>query len=131
DLQPEGHLLLGLHGEGGFPILTRFETQSEARSVGLSELAQTALTVSGASAVAIAAVTETVGLVGTTLRQSPVAVATEDRFGFPQIRDWLAFSSERIFRDSTSLIVGVAAHAGSDFHPLLRPMGNGLFGHFH
>lgn len=131
DLQPEGHLLLGLHGEGGFPILTRFETKPESRSVSLSELAQTALALGGSAAVAIAAVTETAGLVGTTLRQSPVAVSTGDRFGFPQIRDWLAFSGERIYRDSTSLVVGVAARAGSDFHPLLRPMGNGLFGHFH
>lgn len=131
NLQPEGQLLLGLNGKGGFPILARFETKPEARSVGLSELARVALDQAGTPAVAIAAVAETAGLVGTSLRQSPLPASTGDRFGFPQIRDWLAFSSERVFRDSTSLVIGVAAREGSDFHPLLRPLGNGLFGHFH
>jgi hypothetical protein len=134
-LVPEGHLVLGLLAQGSFGSLIRFEAKAEARSIGMSELAQMALELSGAEAVVIVAITETAGLVGATLRQSPAPVATSDdeRFGFPQIRDWLSFTSERAFRDSTSLLVGVVANPGSSIESLLRPLGRsaGLLGHIH
>lgn len=131
-LVPEGHLLLGLLGHGGFPSLARFEATKEARSVGLTELAEAALDSSGASAVALVAITETLGLVGATLRRSPVAApGGERRLEFPQIREWLSFSNEPVFRDSSSLIVGVAARPDSSFQGMLRPMSKNLYGHFH
>lgn len=130
-LVPEGHLVLGLVGEGGFSLLARFEAKSESRTVGLAELAAAALAFSGASAIALAAITETAGLVGTNLRQSPARTATGGRFDFPEIRDWLSFSNERLFRDSTSLITGVASRDSGKFHSLLRPLGGGVLGHFH
>jgi anti-anti-sigma factor len=131
DLVPEGRLLLGLHGEGDFPTLARFEAKAESRTVGLTELALTALEFSQTPAAVIVAVTETAGLAGTALRQSPAPAETGDRFGFPQIREWLAFSNERVFRDSSSLIVGVVAREGSPLQPLLRPLAPGVLGHFH
>lgn len=133
DFLPEGRLLLGLVGEGDFSILARFETTAEYRTVGLAELAATALKISGASAVAITALVETAGLVGTAIRQSPAQRNEESRFEFPQIRDWLAFSNERIFPDATALLTGVVANEGTGFQPLLRPLGGntGLVGHFH
>ena len=102
-LVPEGYLLLGLTGEGGFPTLARFEARKEARTIGLSELARTALELSGGRAAAWVAIVETSGLVGAALKKSPAAAGTaESRFAFPQIRDWLSFTSERAFRDSTT-----------------------------
>lgn len=133
-LVPEGHLLLGLSGEGTLGTLARFEASAEARTVRLTELAQSALELSAAPAAIVVALTETSGLVGATLRQSPAPAGTKEaRFGFPQIRDWLSFTSERAFRDSTSLIVGVVARPGTALDPLLRPLGRGsnLLGHFH
>jgi anti-anti-sigma factor len=144
-LAPQGQLVLGICGEGGFAKLLRFEATAEGRTVGLTELAQMALEASGASAVVIAGVTETAGLVGATLRKSPAMDSATNasvsatgtglgaRFAFPQIRDWLSFTSERAFRDSTSLFVGVAARRGTGLDPLLRPMARGsdLVGHFH
>lgn len=133
-LVPEGTSLLGLSGEGTFGTLARFEAAGDARTVGLAELAQNALEFSGGDAVAMAAITETAGLVGATLRQSPASQTdTQDRFAFPQIRDWLSYTSERAHRDSTSLIVGVVAKAGSPLAPLLRPLArdHALLGHFH
>jgi anti-anti-sigma factor len=122
-LVPEGRLMVGLAGEGAFPLLARFEATPEARTVGLAELAATALALSGAPATVFAGVTETCGLVGAALRQSPAATGAADtRFGFPQIRDWLSFTSERAYRDSTSLVVGVVAQTGSPFDALLRPL---------
>jgi len=130
---PKGCLLLGLAGEGAFGTLARFEATKEARTLGLAELAQTALEVSGASAVAFVAITETSGLVGATLQKSPAPAGTKEaRFGFPQIRDWLSFTSERAFRDSTSLLVGVAARPGTALAPLLRPLRSpSLLAHVH
>lgn len=131
DFVPEGHLLLGLAGKGDFPLLARFEAKREARSVGLTELAEQALQLAKTDAVALVALTETLGLVGATLRRSPATTSTEERFDFPQIRDWLAFSNEPVHRDSSSLVVGVAARPGSAFDKLLRPLGPNLLGHFH
>jgi anti-anti-sigma factor len=129
-LVPEGHLPLGLVGRGDFSLLARFQAKEEARTVGLGELAAAALEMTGSSAAFIAAVTETAGLVGTSLRHSLVS-APSDNFTFPQIRDWLSFTSERSFRDSTSLVVGLVAREGSPQQSHLRPLAPGLFGHFH
>jgi len=130
---PKGCLLLGLAGEGAFGTLARFEATKEARTLGLAELAQTALDLGGARAVAFVAITETAGLVGATLQRSPAPAGTKEmRFGFPQIRDWLSFTSERAFRDTTSLLVGVAARPGTALDPLLRPLGSpSLLAHVH
>jgi len=134
-LVPEGQLVLGLCGRGAFASLLRFEANAKARTVGLAELAAQSLECSGASAAAVVAITETAGLVGATLRKSPAAPAgpSEKRFGFPQIRDWLSFTGERAFRDSTSLLAGIIARPGASFGRLLRPLGRdaGLLGHWH
>lgn len=134
-LVPEGQLVLGLSAQGTFASLLRFEANDEDRRIGITELMQTALEASGANAAVVVAVTETAGLVGATLRQSPMANGDgqEERFGFPQIREWLSFTSERSFRDTTSLIVGVVAKPGSAIDALLRPLarGNELLGHLH
>lgn len=134
-LVPEGQLVLGLSAQGTFASLLRFEANDEDRRIGLTELMQTALESSGASAAVVVAVTETAGLVGASLRQSPASDtgAANDRFAFPQIRDWLSFTSERSFRDSTSLMVGVISKPGSAFDALLRPLARGteLLGHLH
>ncbi len=130
---PEGRLLVGLSGEGAFPILARFEATAEARTLGLTELARTALELGGAPAVAFVALAETSCLVGASLRQSPDGKDGGERFAFPQIRDWLSFTSERAFRDSTSLLVGVVAKPGTKLDAVLRPLGRepDLVAHVH
>lgn len=131
-LVPEGYLLLGLRGEGAFSTLIRFEASKEARVIGLGTLARMALDLSKADAVAVAGVAETAGLVGAALRQSP-AMGDGARWDFPAIRDWLSFTSERACRDTTVLLVGVAARENSPLKSLLRPVcrESGLLGHFH
>lgn len=133
-LVPQGQLLVGLVGDGLPRRLARFEATSDRRTVGISELAATALELAGSPAVVLVALTETAGLVGAALRQSPATAGDRaSRFGFPAVRDWLSFSSEWTHRDSTSLIVGVAACPGTPLDPLLRPLGTGpdLLGHIH
>lgn len=124
-LVPEGFLPLGLSGAGEFDLLARFEAEG---TVGLTELARSALSFAGSSTVALVALAETAGLIGASLRRSPAAGVSEEPLGFPQIRDWLSFTTERAYRDTTSLLVGVVS---TNAHPLLRPLGEGLYGHVH
>lgn len=122
-LIPEGYLALGLSGEGNFPTLLRFEAKKEYRTVPFAELARSALDLSAAPAAAFVAIAETAGIVGASLRRSPAPSGHRaERFGFPQIRDWLSFTSERAFRDTTALVVGVVARPGSALDPVLRPL---------
>ena len=130
---PKGHLPLGLRGEGPFHRLARFSARPEAPGVPLSELAATALGQSGADAAALVLFAENAGLVGATLRRPLDASSPPDRFAFPQIRDWLSFTSERTHRDGTALVVGVVARPGHALSPWLRPLRPDLplRGHFH
>ena len=132
-LEPSGHLLLGLTGEGNFGLLSRFTPLADRRTVSLAGLAGEALALGAAPAVGFVAVVETAGLVGASLRQSPAAeTGPGERFAFPVVRDWLSFTPERSFRDATALLAGVVARAGTPFDPLLRPLGgDGLRAHVH
>ena len=134
-LIPQAGLLDGLAASGHFAHLLRFAPAAGSRSVSLTALASAALDLAAAPVVGFVAVVETTGLVGATLRRDPEA-APADRFGFPQIRDWLSFTGDRAFRDSTALLVGFAARPGAA-GPLagqLRPLSgepNAPLGHVH
>lgn len=127
-LVPSVWVTSGLVVKGEFARLLRFEAAESARTIGLSEVAEVCLGES--SAAFFVMVAETAGLVGATLRQSP-ADKIDDPFAFPDIRDRLEFTSERAFRDGTSLVCGVVALEGYGFEDRLRPIGGGLLGHFH
>lgn len=130
DYLPSGLLAHGLEGRGEFSHLVRFEKIPDAPAVRLSELARVCLGVAAGGAAVVVALAETSGLVGASLRQAP-SVPGAGRFQFPEIRDWLSFAGQRTHCDTTSLLVGVVAQ---DAHPLaahLRPLGQGLLGHFH
>jgi len=136
-LVPQARLVSGLAGSGVFTHLLRFEALPDARVVTLSALATSALQLAGSDAAAFVAVNETAGLVGASLRRDPtLADAATDRLAFPQIRDWLSFTGERSFRDTTTLLVGVVARPGYS-GPLasqLRPLSTAAdapLGHVH
>jgi hypothetical protein len=126
-LIPQARLLSGLIGAGAFTRLLRFEAAPDARSVSLSTLATTVLQMANANVAAFVAVTETVGLVGAALRRDPALAeggAVGGPFAFPGIRDWLSFTGERSFRDTTTLLVGVIARpdAAGELASQLRPL---------
>jgi anti-anti-sigma factor len=136
DLIPEVNVLYGLRCEGGFTHLLRFEAANVDSPVMLSELAATALEISGAPAIGMVMVVESAGLVGAALRRSPAtaAIANASPFQYPEVRTWLSFSTERLYSRSLVLISGVAASSASEpFAPLLRRMGSEAspVGHFH
>lgn len=116
---PGAWLSSGLVAEGSPGLLLRFETRAESRGVPLAEVAAAALEASGASAAAFVLVAEVAGLVGASLRQSP-AQGVADPFAFPSIRERLNFTSERSFRDTTCVAVGVVARPGSAWDAHVR-----------
>ncbi len=133
---PEVKMLYGLACRGEFAYLARFEIKPEARSLSLTDIVDGALEVSRSSCIGMVLVTETLGLVGASLRRSPVAGNgdSSSMFRHPQVRDWLSFTAERAYPQATSLVVGVAAR---DPHGLpaafVRPLAPGgpTLGHFH
>jgi anti-anti-sigma factor len=107
-LAPEARLAQGLVAEGGFARMGKFEVAGEATSVALSDLAAGMLAAAGSPQIAFAAVVETAALVGACLRRLPDAPGAENIFAFPTVRDWLTFTAEPAYANTTALIVGVA-----------------------
>lgn len=134
NLKPLVWLHNGLSGKVTFSRLLRFEAASEARTVCWEEIVKAGLERAGGEAAVFVVVTEVAGLIGASLRKSPRQMTpAEDPMAFPGIRDWLNFTSERAFRDSTAVIVGVAAKSGGAWNEWLRPLAadSQIEGHFH
>jgi anti-anti-sigma factor len=129
-LTPAAWLAGGLVVEGEPSMLLRFESGAKSRGIPFVEIARAALENSGASAAAFVLIAETAGLVGASLRRSPDG-ASSGALDFPAVRDWLNFTSERAFRDTTSLVTGVIARPGSPLDVHLRPFAEGLLAHAH
>jgi anti-anti-sigma factor len=133
---PEVKMLYGLTCSGAFAYLARFEIKPEIRSISLTDVVDGALEAARSNRIGIVMVAETLGLVGASLRRSPVAGNGNSTrlFQHPQVRDWLSFTAERAYPQATSLIVGVAARdhdsLPAEFVRSLAPGGPTL-GHFH
>jgi anti-anti-sigma factor len=127
-------LCYGLTCAGQFTHLTRFETR-KGLPVTLADLVTTNLALVGTESIGLVLIAESAGLMGAALLRSPVGnAAAEAPFAYPAIREWLSFTAERAYRNTTALIVGVATRgeAGA-LTSFLRPLGRGLqpMGHFH
>jgi anti-anti-sigma factor len=132
-LVPELQVLYGLVCGGSFASLARFEAKPGAITVGLSELATTALEVAGADSACVVMVAESAGLVGASLRKPPVnGTAGTSFFAHPGIRNWLSFTTERAYTRALALVVGVVSKApGEGLRSLLRPLDGSVSGHYH
>ena len=131
DLVPELHTLYGLRCEGDFSQLLRFEAATMSQPVSLSDIVRAALTVAGSPQIGIVIIAESAGLVGVALRRSPAMVRAG--FVYPEIREWLSFTTERLYTRSLALVAGVAStDRSTPFAAHLRPLdGTDLAGHFH
>lgn len=129
---PSAWLSSGLVVDGPPRLLLRFEGKPDCRGVPLAEISACARELSGAHAAAFVMVTEAAGLVGASLRRSP-SENEGDPFAFPGIRDRLNFTSERSFRDTTCVAVGIVATPRASWDKRLRPMDatGALLGHVH
>ena len=126
-------MLYGLSCDGGFSQLVRFEPMQAGGTVSPSTLAAACLEISGAEALGIVIVAETVGLVGAALRQSPAQpLERGDFFTHPGIRKRLSFTAERAFTQSVSLAAGIVARRTAAVDGgQMRPLGADRQGHLH
>jgi len=137
-LVPAVQIAYGLIGQGSFRQLVRFDKGPDQPSLPLSSVVKACLDASGTDAIGLVIVAETAAMIGASLQRSflspDAAGPTRDVFAFPHVRDWLGFTAEPAFKNSTSLIVGFAARQsrGAELR-LLRPMRPALDldGHFH
>ena len=131
-LVPSAHVLHAIVVKGDFSVLIQFDSKNE-EAVSLVSLAKAAIEATGKETVALAILADTASLVGAAMIKSPALATTPDEpFLFPGIRTWIGFTSERAYPDSTSLVVGVASSNPSQgLKPYLRPMADGVYGHFH
>lgn len=137
---PELQVLYGAVGEGAFASLARFEAKPESQTMGLTELAHTALDLAVSDSAWVVIVAESAGLVGASLRRSPVnGTSSRAPFGHPEIRNWLSFTTERAHPRALVVAVGIASRsAAGEPGRFLRPLSghpvNGKpapLGHFH
>jgi len=134
-LVPELKVLYALVGKGQFAEMMRFDAKAEPPGViGLSDLVDAALEISGATAAGFGILTESAGLVGAALRRSPGRGDATSPLAFPGVRDWLSFTTERTNERNLALIVGIAVREPTPLvAPYVRSLGAGarVQGHFH
>lgn len=132
-LVPQVEALYALTGSGDFPFMIRFDASAEGPGkVGLAELTDALLALSGADTAAFVVLAEAAGMVGSCLRRSPVAGPLD--FELPGVRDFLSFTTERASDKSLALLVGVASRAQpAAAVSFLRPLARAglVLGHVH
>lgn len=134
-LLPECTLLYGVACDGEFARLIRFEAGKDVGHVSLSQLVDACLEFSEADAAGLVLVAESAGLAGVALRKSPATgEAPRAPFGHPEIREWLSFTSERVYSQSVVVAAGIATRTPSEsLAPMVRSLGENGYpaGHIH
>jgi anti-anti-sigma factor len=129
---PSVRVSRGLVCDGAWRRHLRFECAERDDATTLADIAAVCLDMAKAEAAAVVVLAETTGLIGAALRRSPYDSAADDFFDFPDVRTRLTFTAEPAFRGSLALVAGVVQKPGGPVPSThLRPLGDGLAGHFH
>jgi anti-anti-sigma factor len=136
---PQVQSLYGLACTGNFTQLARFEPAEGAEQVSIGALAELVLELAGADLACLVIAGESAGLAGASLRRSPTAGTNDTAgapLGFPEVRQWLSFTTEKAHVRASAVVCGVVAKAGTvpaALAPFLRPLGAGcaVEGHLH
>lgn len=134
-LVPKVECLYALEAEGAFSHFVRFDTEENEPGTPLSRIVESVFDILATNVAAIAMVAETAGLVGASLKQSPLFPERgAGLFDFPAIRQWLSFTPERVCDRCTVFVAGVVTgEPPGPFEPFVRPLGRPRLpaGHFH
>jgi anti-anti-sigma factor len=132
---PQVQSLYGLACTGSFTQLARFEPAEGLEIVSMGALAELVLELAGADLACLVIAGESAGLAGASLRRSPTET-TGSPLGFPEVRQWLSFTTEKAHVRASAVVCGVVAKSGTvpaALSPFLRPLGAGssVEGHLH
>ncbi|KAA6461929.1 STAS domain-containing protein [Acidobacteria bacterium AB60] len=132
-LVPRIESLYAITGTGDFSSMVRFDAVAGGPgAIPLSEFVSSMLAIADASAIGFVALAETAGLIGASLLKSPAGNGITR--AFPEVRDWLSFTTERTAEKSLAILVGVAGrNLGEDAAAFVRPIkaGSNLEAHIH
>jgi hypothetical protein len=132
-LVPQVETLYALSGAGDFSTMIRFDSASDGPGkIGLTELVENLIDISGAPTVAFVVLAEAAGIVGATLRKSPAGQPLVQQL--PGVREWLSFTTERSTEKTLCLLIGVAGrNTDAGTAEFLRPMkaGSEVSAHIH
>ena len=136
---PQMQSLYGIACTGNFTQLARFEPAEGAEQVRMGALAELALELTNTDLACLVIAGESAGLAGASLRRSPTAGtidAASSPLDFPEVRQWLSFTTEKAHVRASAVVCGVVAKAGTvpaALAPFLRPLGAGctVEGHLH
>ncbi len=124
--------LYGLHFEGDFSHLVRFEPEKLKPSIALSELLEDIQKLTQLKRIAMVMLAESGGLIGTSLNSSPVE--GKALFGFPEVKDTFNFTTEPAHNKMLSLSVGCFSfEKDEEKTDFLRPLSDHppIQGHVH
>jgi anti-anti-sigma factor len=109
---PKLRVVDALRATGAFTHLLRFQPADGGKPLTLDCLLEGAFATTGAKSVAIVALAEVDGLVGMSWARSPGLIAADSAASeFPAVREWLAFSGERVHSGELALVVAFACSA--------------------
>lgn len=118
---PQLNTIQAMVCSGEMSHLIRFSADDEHRSFLLSEIAEMALHLSKSRVAAFVILAEIEGLVGARLIQSPGFLEEDRKIEFPEVREWLWFSGEKVFPSEMALVFGLVSDSvKSPHHPLLN-----------
>jgi len=124
--------LYGIHFDGDFSHLIRFEQVEHDTTTGISQLAEGISELTGLTRFAMVMVAESGGLIGVSLNVPPI----EGRkiFSFPEIKEAVNFTAEPVYNKMLSLSVGYfSSERKEEAGKFLRPMqpGKSMKAHIH
>lgn len=124
DYIPSMQCIQALVCRGKAATLIRFSPSGQTHFFRISELLDMILEQSGSEMAGFVILGEIEGLVGASLIQSPGFLSDDRKMSFPEIKEWLSFSGERVFPNQQALIAGVVKKREPDEEsaPLLPPL---------
>ncbi len=118
-LKPKAEVVQYLGVDTELSHLFRFNPKEDGSGWLLSQLAVKALEITGSSTIVFVILAESDGLVGVSMIKSLTQVTDKNKPEGLALRDWLSYSTERIFTHEQALVIGFASRGESTTHQTL------------
>ena len=130
---PSMQCIQALTLKGEMTDLIRFAPTDEMRFFTLSQIVEMMMTQRQTAKLGFVLTGEVEGLVGASLIKSPGELKEDKIPPYPEIKEWLSFSGERVYARQQAVISGVVSGDPGDKEQLLSPMGPDApyFAHLH